>query len=322
MAYIKGRGLIGPEALCRAIANAMAGNGFTVHAVDRTSSGTISDTSKSVMLNASPSVDGNYDNQKWSVLIEGNETNRTLEVHVLPNIQVTEGFKASSRSEETEIGRLSKGGKLENYFVDMELDWNIPKAADLSSVPLSFNLSITDHGIALTVMVEGHDRKGTSYSWFVAQRGLSPSDTFPGSESPLFCVYSIAGGQQGNPDVLKTDCIERYTVIEKDINSASNPISAVVPTPDGYPIINPLQQVSLFEGNKACVLFPQLINTHRYLYFTKLDMLAYTSADIISADSAIELEVGAKRVRYIAQNANGRDNRGMRVLFPENIVGV
>lgn len=322
MAYVEGRNIIGPETLCRSIADAMVTNGFKVTSVDRVASTTIPETAKAIILSPQPSVDGLIVEQPWSIMLEGNDLLRTMTVNVLPNIQITEDFRASSRSLETEIGRLAKGGLKENYFFDMASDFKVKETADLSSVPMSYNLSITDHGIALCVFIEGHDNTGTSFSWFVAQRGRADSETFPGSTSPLFCVYSIAGGQDGNPDDLVPDSIERFTVIEKDINSASEPISAVIPTPDSYPIINPLQQVSLFEGNVACVLFPQLINTQRYLYFVKMDMLAYTSADVISADSAIEVSTGAKRIRYKAQSANGRDNRGLRILFPETEVGV
>lgn len=322
MKLIRGQNLIGPEAVCRAVMNDLVQNGFTAIGVDRVAGSGLSPTTKAACLEAGLAVDGLSAVQKWCVILEANDELRTMTVNVLPSIQVTSDFRSSQRTGNTEVGRVSNGAKADAYFFNMSLDWGISPASDLTATPLAYDLSITNHGIALCVYAEGYGNTGQAFSWFVAQRGVTDTDLIEGDSSPLFCVFSIAGGQRGNPDMLLHDSIQRFTVVEKDIYSASQPISAVVPTPDGYPIINPLQQVSLFEGNKACILFPQLINTHRYLYFVKLDMLAYTSADVLSQDSQIEIISNLKRIQYKAQCANGRDNRGLRILFPEKVVGV
>lgn len=315
MKHINKGNFIGTEPLARELVKDLAANGFTVKAVDGAETTQIADTATKFVLFADVAVDTQAVEQPWAIVIEASNVGRFLDVHILPQLQIDETWNPAKRSGNSTVGKLSVGGLDSNRFADMA-KWGMSGQADLSVFPLAFDLVITDHGIAFSMNAEGHDNKGTAHSWFVCQRGVTEGETAVGEKSPLFCVFSNAGGQQGNPDDLINDSILRYTVIEKDIKSATVPISAVVPSPDGMPIINSLQQVMLGEGNVAIVLFPQLINTHRYVYFTTLDLLGYTSADVISASSEVDLKPGAKLTTYRGMNANGSDNRGMRILFP------
>ncbi|WOL24388.1 tail sheath [Yersinia phage fHe-Yen9-02] len=318
MQYIKGRNFIGPEALSRDLVEKMITAGFTLTGQDgeAASGQTVTPGSKHWALDAGASVDSQVTTQPWTVIIRADNVLKTISIGILPKLQVTSQFEAASRSATEQVGRLSVGGLLANNFIDIVKDWKINPTAALAAYPLGYDLVTTDHGIALQIHAEGYDNTGTAFSWFVAQRGITIGETTAGEKSPLFCIYSCAGGQNGDPDVSIASSVLRYTVIEEGINSASLPISASQGTPDGMPIINPLQQVMIAVGNKACVLFPQMINSHRYVYFTMLDMLGYTSADVLSAASEIELSPTGTAYMYRGMNANGKDNRGMRVLFP------
>lgn len=79
--------------------------------------------------------------------------------------------------------------------------------ADLRAVPLSFRATTSDHGLALVIWEEGEDLWGNKFSWFVVQRPVDPDSGKPLtnkasphmlSRCPVFCVYSIGGGQPAN----------------------------------------------------------------------------------------------------------------------------
>lgn len=320
MTYEKSQNIVGLESLARTMAQSLVTAGFLVDAADGASSTTIPATAKKIVLSASATVDTQEATQPWSVIIAASNTNKTLSIHVLPTSQVSSTYEAVKRNATSEVGRVSVDGSETKFFIDLVNDWKIDAAADVAAYPFSCDVSVSDHGFAVHVNAEGLDNSGTAFSWLVVQRGVIAETGIADPLSPLFAVFSCGGGQNGNPDTLSDKSIQRFTVIERDISSATSPISAVVPTPDGIPVINPLQQVMIAEGNKAIVLFPHMINSHRYLYHVVLDMIGYTSADVISAGSRIELTPASVKQVYTALNANGKDNRGMRVLFPVEIV--
>lgn len=317
MQYQTGRSIVGPEALVRDLVGKMKAAGFTIIGVDGNAGDTVGTTGKAYALQATTAVDTQADTQQWVVLISASNTDKYIDVSVLPKLQMSSQFTALARNATTTIGRLSKDGLTASHFADFVADWKMDAAADLGAYPLSYDLVTTDHGFALQVNAEGYDNTGTAFSWAVVQRGLTDGEAKAGQKSPLFAIYSNGGGQNGDPDTAVATSIQRFTVIEAGINSATKSISASQASADASPIINPMQQVMLAEGNTAVVLFPRLINTQRYVYFVTLDLLGYTSADVISAGSQVDLTPTAgNKVTYRGMNANGRDNRGMRLMFP------
>lgn len=319
MQHLTANKLVGLEALTRDLVNKMKTAGFTIVAVDGKAGTTVLPASKAFYLEATESIDPLYTTQPWGILIKASDADKQISVNILPTNQIDDtNFVPAMRSATVEVGRLSKSGLQANFFIDLVVDWKMDAAADLEAYPLTYDFITTDHGFALHVNAEGFDNTGTAFSWFVAQRGVQEGDTKPGDHSPLFCVFACGGGMGGDPDTSKVDSIQRYVVIENGVNAATVPISAVAPTPDGCPIINPMQQVSIAEGNRAVVLFPQLINTQRYVYFATLDMLGYTSADVLSYGSEVQLNPtkATNKTKYRGMNANGKDNRGMRLLLP------
>lgn len=93
-------------------------------------------------------------------------------------------------------------------------------------------------------------------------------------------------------------------------------VSATEHTVDYNAVMNNKQQVAITENNKYVITFPNGFNTSRYAYTHELDMIAYTSADVISAGTEVSITVyGEPSPRvYRAMPANGPNNTGMRML--------
>ena len=172
---------------------------------------------------------------------------------------------------------------------------------------ISYVLTATARGIAFFIWDEGSDAS-PKFSWFLVQSAVN-KDTGAArvdNLSPIFCVYSC-DAQQPQKFVISESDIFRPTLSkpadEDDIDSAA--------------ILNSKQQVAIAIGNKYLVTFPNRLNTDRYAYTDELDMIAYTSADVISEDSEIPVRPygeTADRV-YRAFKANGANNTGMRLLL-------
>ena len=194
---------------------------------------------------------------------------------------------------------------------------------DSLAIPFSYLLSITDHGIAFSMWAENYDKAGDCFNWFTVQRLVKDDGSILLDEkSPLLCVFSTDGG--GMPDSGKQDAegILYFVVCEDDIHAPTSPISAVVPLPDSVPFINSMQQVSLMVNRNFVMQFPRGINTQRYYYPYKLDMVGYTSADVLSHKSLQTLTVAGQERQFRSINANSANNTGMRPLFVVKGLGI
>lgn len=194
----------------------------------------------------------------------------------------------------------------ENHFIDRSA--RIPDAATAASYPMSYRLSTSDHGVALFVWEQASDGSPLGkFSWFCIQR---PVDRDTGAvltngKAPVFCVYS-----------MKND-IRKFVVREADIVRPTSSVSATEDTEDSKAIINDENQVSINEDSKYVVTCPNGLNTPRYVYTEELDMIGYTSADVVSEYSDVPLRLyseTADRI-YKAMKANGDNNTGMRILM-------
>ena len=212
--------------------------------------------------------------------------------------------------------------------------------ADAAATPFTYSLSISDHGIALQVRVEGQDDAGCRNSWIVIQRAINSDGTVvTKGKAPLFCMFSVNGGGSPNNDrpVNLTSTlvnsnpensysIMRFTVRESDVNAPTQPVSAAVHSPDATAVINPLQQVAFSENNQFDFRLPQGFNTQRYSYPYEMDMVGYASADVISNGTVIETQVYGETTgegdaavpklrKYKALSANSPKNTGMRLFI-------
>uniref|UniRef100_A0AB39CDK2 Tail sheath n=1 Tax=Pseudomonas phage HRDY3 TaxID=3236930 RepID=A0AB39CDK2_9VIRU len=181
------------------------------------------------------------------------------------------------------------------------------------SFPMTYSLSITNRGIVLCVWEDyTSDNGATAISWFVVQRPVDrvTGATIQTGKAPVFGLFGVAGK------------VQRFTVREADVLRPSDMVLANVDTDYNNAIINSLEQVAISEGNKYVVNFPSRLNTTRYAYTYELDMLGYTSADVVSENTDVPLLVygekdaqnADKPRKYVSLLANGANNTGMRIV--------
>ena len=110
----------------------------------------------------------------------------------------------------------------------------------------------------------------------------------------------------------------RFVVCEADINRPSLTIPADRTTEDGNAIFNSHRQVATSEDNKYVITIPKGLNTTRYAYTHELDMMGYTSADVIGEGTEVDLPLYGGEYKFRALAANRQRNTGMRILYRIN----
>ena len=125
-------------------------------------------------------------------------------------------------------------------------------------------------------------------------------------------------------EIAQPDGIKKFVARESDVFAPTPSVPASVAVEDSNPIINPTKQVSISVDNKYMITFPSGLNTQRRAYKHELDMIAYTSADVIAQDSDVNVTVfGEDTPRtYKAMQANGEYNTGMRILLLTQGAGI
>lgn len=199
--------------------------------------------------------------------------------------------------------------------------------SDVKAHPISYRITITDHGVALFVWLEASDNQGDKFSWMVIQHlsDVAAGTVNTASKCPVFCLYSTGGGDPTNlrpieelalPSdlITKYPNIYRFTVREADVLRPTFPINACIPNVDNTPVINPFQQVSIYENKTFALTMPNGFNTDRYAYKEEMDLVLYTSADVISQWNQVSLSMFGKTRTYTAMQANLPNNSGMRML--------
>ncbi len=323
--------------------------------------------------------------QPYRIMVEV-VNNERMKVSIADPVQISDLGVVSSYPGNTAFRASNKVGMLGTKWDDATAGTNdyptdsqflvkptaVYPDGDLSGSPLSYLLSITDHGIAFNVWGNDFEAKPRS-SWFVVQ---SPVDKATGApridkNSPIFCVYSCnttpdgistasqistwlakeltqatavntsgltgtqfntwlqaqlvppiggttsTGGAEPSQGWLSdTISVYKFVVSESDVFVASPSVRADVDRPDSSAIINTQQQVAIAPGNQYLVTIPNRLNTQRYAYTDELDLIGYTSSDVISQDSNVPVTVyGESGPRtYKAMKATGANNTGLRIL--------
>lgn len=197
----------------------------------------------------------------------------------------------------------ASGSVLGDVFVNR----NIANQTFDAGSTISYVLTATNRGIAFFIWDEGSDAT-PKFSWFVVQNAVNKDTGAPRTTdlSPIFCAYSCDAQQP-----------QKFVVSEADVFRPTVSKPADEDSIDSAAILNSKQQVAIAIGNKYLVTFPNRLNTERYAYTDELDMIAYTSADVISEDSEIPVRpYGEAEDRvYRAFKANGANNTGMRLLL-------
>lgn len=177
--------------------------------------------------------------------------------------------------------------------------------------PMSYRLVTSDRGIAFIAWDQAAETAGGRFAWFVAQRPVDhkTGDVIVAGRAPVFAVFS--------PYRIKEQEIFKFVVRESDVSKPTLPVSATQDTPDSNAIINDKQQVAISEDNRYIVTLPKGLNTPRYAYTYELDMLAYTSADVVSQYTEVPLEIYPNKPQRLfkAMIANGPNNTLMRLLL-------
>lgn len=358
--FIQRTGFIDNQILWKSVLKDLGDNGFKIISIDGAAQvgTTIPDALKSFVIEATATVDMLAVEQPWRIAVKvsamstevfiatpnqisdiGDISKRTvLEMGTTRNIPDYMGAIGKPRPKTLISGATADDASVFFWYKgksvgSSELDGTMQfdktqnlKETDASAMPVSYTLSISDHGIAMHFAVEGYDGDGCRQAWLCVQRAVdSTGAVVISNKAPLFAIWSHNGGGDATSNVLQADGIQRMTVRESDIAAPSRPVSAVQHSADAFSVMNPLQQVPFAEDGKFDFRLPQGFNTHRHSYSYGIDMIGYASADVISNGIPIDVQVygevgvsaAAKKRRYRALSANSPNNTGMRLFMLE-----
>jgi hypothetical protein len=201
------------------------------------------------------------------------------------------------------------------------------------SQPISYQITLTDHGLFLGCWGPDPEENGKGFSWLLAQRpvdkktgitrGINPAtglpytgtetdgsgNTIPLGNRPLFCVNSVNGN------------FYKFVVREHDNPVPSSRKDATQNTPDSSAVINPYQQQSLTENGEYVITFLNNLNSSRFKYADELDMLGTVSSDVVGGGSQINVSVYSEEQKrgYHALWSSGSFGTKMRIMVVADI---
>lgn len=221
-----------------------------------------------------------------------------------------------------------------------------------SVYPMSYAYSISDHGLFLGIWDQSTDEYqdernyvSPSFRWFAVQRPVAhdTGEVMVTGHQPVFCVYTVieegmvalrdsqipnvapkTGATAGSNFDVEINGVffrkaiaqfhRRFTVREKDVYRPSLAKPADMNSEDGNAILNSTYQVSISEDHRYVVTIPKGLNTTRFSYPQELDMIAFTSADVVGHTSVVDVPTYGATYRFRAMPANRTRNTGMRIL--------
>ena len=232
------------------------------------------------------------------------------------------------------------------YFVKSEKTGLFGTSTGTASdgAPMSYQLTLSDHGMFLAVWAQNPEEEASDYSWVLVQRPVDKKtgivrgvyDTLeassvggqPGTNSgrygdpgnagnrPLFCVNSTSN------DFYK------FVVREHDLPIPSIPKDAANNSEDSGAVLNAYSQLSITENGEYVITFINNLNSSRFKYADELDMVGTVSADIVGGGTDIAVAVynevepvnfqPAKRT-YHALWPSGKFGTKMRVVVVKSV---
>jgi hypothetical protein len=264
--------------------------------------------------------------QAWRMRID---TTNGLKINVATPLQIDDAGRVTKApwDETLTAGALGDLDAAQEKLVDYD-KWGIATSLDVDPIqgttnwPLSYRLTVSDRGMAFYCWGEALTKEWRpTTSWFLIQRPVHPDTgaVLIKGKAPLFCIYSRTGGGvlTGDTDLFDERGICQFVVRELDINVPRRSFSAVKHTIYGNAIINPTRQIAFTEDREFIVTFPNGLTTSRYAYIHEIDMLAYTSADVIPCWTVAELSMYGETTKrkYVAMPANGPRDTLMRPLI-------
>lgn len=231
--------------------------------------------------------------QSW--LVNGNDTAGPLGVIGGKYTQGT-GVNRSPLATDLKQGFLNRKSRVMAGTVDLS-----------ASYPMSYYMCITPRGVFIDIWEDlTTDTLATPHSWLLVQR---PVDRKTGGiittgKAPVFALCSVGG------------VINKLVVRESDVLRPSESYDATLDTTNSAAVINAVEQVAISENNQYVVSFPARLNTPRYAYTYELDMIGYTSADVVAENTYLPLRVYGETTdrRFVAMHANKPNNAGMRIV--------
>lgn len=181
-------------------------------------------------------------------------------------------------------------------------------------VTYGYTLSVTDHGVVFYSW-ENSTEASPKVSMFCVQSPVNKDTGAPliDLKSPIFCVYCCDGAPY-----------KKFIISESDVHTPTKSVPAGEDTVNSAAIINEEDQVAVKLDNQYLITFPNRVNTERFAYSEELDLIAYTSADVIGEDTVLPITVyGEQNPRlYRAMKANGPHNSKMRLLVIQQGAGI
>jgi hypothetical protein len=282
------------------------------------------------LLKPTVTVDPHFDTDPWLIYIDVREIRYNLNI-VTPSQVITttepNNLRIAATGEDKVAGRLTLNNSNDDrdFFSRSSTNPTWPTVytdnPDAVFAPISYRLTVTENGIVFYSWAEGFDRSGDCHNWFVIQRGVNKNGTPDDSiHRPLYCLFSTKGGGEGlggDVNAIDPEGILFFVVRENDVSMPTVPRSAVMPTADTPMLINPIQQTATSEDGKFIMSLPEGMCTQRNKYDTQLDLIAYTSADVVAQSEEISqtLYGEASPRKYKAMNANYSNNKGMRIFI-------
>lgn len=209
------------------------------------------------------------------------------------------------------VNKYLVSGKKANSFGGFPADTNY-------AYPLSYRITLTDHGVFIGCWGPDPEESGKGFSWLLVQRpvdkklgivrGLPIDEANPGNR-PLFCVNSVNGQYW------------KFVVREHDNAVPSTRKDATTNTPDSGSVINPYQQQSLTENGEYVITFLNNLNSSRFKYADELDMIGTVSSDVVGGGSNIDVNVYSEldRRQYHALWSSGTFGTKMRIMVVNDI---
>ena len=300
-------GFVGVEPLANSLISDLTANGFNMIHPNTGFSSSIYDAT----VEATGMVDSLADDalpegerQKWRIKVKAAEDK--LKIFCATPVQLGDSGQTANYNTDWVSGELQKSSG-DRYFLDRTFG---VEDEDPEAHTLAYRLTITSRGVAFLIWQENSHHLGNRFSWFVVQRPVNHNTgiTLTSGKAPLFCVFAVEGQEES---------AFKFIVREKDVFSPTilEPLGSH--KEDSAGLLNFKQQVAITENNNYVLTFPNGINTPRYMYMEELDLLAFTSADVISHGSDVSLSVYGEPDdrKYRAYHSNGPYHTKMRILM-------
>ena len=199
------------------------------------------------------------------------------------------------------------------------------------SFPMSYKVTFTDRGFVLAIWENAKDPVVNRMSWIVVQRSVdNVTGAVTGLESaikkaPVFAVYSIfkPSPAVANPAIAAVNVQQKFVVREIDVLRPTESVNANADSADNRQIVPTSSLVSILENGSYNVNFLSGLNSQRYAYpQDELDLVAYTSADVISSSLVATFTAYGEPTarRYKALPSNAGNNTNVRIMLLDSQV--